>query len=320
MSERITEAIAALRSASEISSAQDALKALSGLVEGLTLEDAQVGELQGELAEVDANVEELQLALNLAKADLDKFKESHRFFSRAFGSERREWRKLRKAIKERAAALARGQALEISLTLLLDQAAGAEGRPTGLRAAEWRTRIETATGEGAEALGAVLVALRDESKNDEKLIGGLQEALATHTRAMKRAKLRKLVRMMRKGLGGVADDIQLQEALFNDALTTLRTLVEAEQEALGGYAPPSLAEDGPIFFLKGRYANDQNAEEPPLNPYDRGFPDDRSFDSGELDRHDQNHDQDQPPEPQDAREHRGPITVEPSDAVVEEDQ
>ena len=231
MSERITEAIAALRSASEISSAQDALKALSGLVEGLTLEDAQVGELQGELAEVDANVEELQLALNLAKADLDKFKESHRFFSRAFGSERREWRKLRKAIKERAAALARGQALEISLTLLLDQAAGAEGRPTGLRAAEWRTRIETATGEGAEALGAVLVALRDESKNDEKLIGGLQEALATHTRAMKRAKLRKLVRMMRKGLGGVADDIQLQEALFNDALTTLRTLVEAEATA-----------------------------------------------------------------------------------------
>ncbi|MCA9654014.1 MAG: hypothetical protein KC501_29095 [Myxococcales bacterium] len=228
MSDRISEAINALRTAAEISSAHDALEALSKLVEGLTLEQPQVNELQGELAEVDHKVEELQLALNVAKADLDKYKEEHGFFDRAFGPERREWSKLRKEIQARAAELAQGQALKISLTLMLDQAASAEGRPTGLKAAEWRTRIEEATAQGAGALAAVLLALREESKSDAQLVGRMQEALDVHGKLMKKAKLRKLVRMMSKTLGGAANDIDLQEALYNDALVTLRTLVEAE--------------------------------------------------------------------------------------------
>lgn len=228
MSDRITSAINALRAASEINSAHDALKELSALVEGITLDEGQVSELQGELAEVDHNVEELQLALNVAKADFEKFKEEHGFFDRAFGPERRQWSKLRKAIKARAEELAKGQALEISLTLLLDQAASAEGRPTGLRAAEWRERIEAATAEGSAALAAVLIALRDESKSDERLVGTMQEALDAHGKLMKKAKLRKLVRMMNRAVGGAAEDVDLQIALYNDALVTLRTLVEAE--------------------------------------------------------------------------------------------
>lgn len=228
MSDRLIEAINALRAASEITSAHDALKTLITLSEDLQLDQPQVTELQAELQETDAKVEELQLALNTAKADFEKFKEEHGFFDRAFGPERRQWSKLRKLIKERAQELAQGQALEISLTLLLDQAAGAEGRPTGLRAAEWRTRIEAATAEGTGALAAVLLELREESKSDARLVGTLQDALDTHGKLMKKAKLRKLVKMMSRGLGGAAEDVDLQEALYNDALITLRTMVEAE--------------------------------------------------------------------------------------------
>jgi len=228
VSDRINEAITALRSASEITSAHDALKKLGGLIEDLTLEGGQVDELAGELHDVEAKVTELQAALNGAKADLDSFKDEHGFFRRAFGSNRRDWVKLRKLVKSRAKDLARGRALEIGLTLMLDDSGGAGARPTGLRAAEWRERVEAATAEGPEGLAKVLLALRDESKSDSELVGRLQGALSTHGRAMRRSKLRKLVRAMNKGLGRAADDVDLQEALYNDALITLRTLVEAE--------------------------------------------------------------------------------------------
>lgn len=110
-----------------------------------------------------------------------------------------------------------------------------------------------------------------------------------------------------------------------DAMTRLGELIQAESEALRQAGQSPTTEPGSsIYFLTERYGNTQNAVNKALNPNDRDSADDRSFDSGELDRHDQNHDHPGSAIPNDINEHHadikpyhGPITVEPSDVVVE---
>lgn len=123
-------------------------------------------------------------------------------------------------------------------------------------------------------------------------------------------------------VNAVVDGVMISASALRpvDAMTRLGDLVQEERKLLPGHPPGRLDdtpdESGGILYLTKRYGGRQNAENTPLDPYDCDSPDDRSFDSGELDRHDQNHDQDQLGEPRDIKEHHGPITVEPSDAVV----
>ena len=229
MSGDIQTTIDQFRSAGDLKEAQEALQRLDRLLEDLTLDEEHSEALLDELQEVGDWIRTLKEGANAASANLEKFRDETGFFARAVGEGRREHKELKEILEGRRGELGRGHALEASLTLLIDESAeDPSDRPGGLRAAEWKTRVEEAAGVGSDELGAVLRALRDESVGDEELYGRLKEALRDHASEIRDEGLGKLLRRLRKQVREGARDVDLQEALYDDGLVTLRALVIRE--------------------------------------------------------------------------------------------
>jgi len=225
----IEETLDTLSASTDLTHTQETLTELGRLLDGLTLSSDQVATLKEQMERVSQRIEELQVDLNAARSDLETFREEHGFFARVFGAQRAERKRLREVLENRERSLARGHGVEIDLAMLVDERAkNSEDRATGLRASEWKERLEEASQGDSVDLAKVLQALHQEAEDDDELVGRLQEALRTHASNLRQDGLRKLVKRLKRSLSTSARDVELQEALFDSGLVALRSKADGE--------------------------------------------------------------------------------------------